>query len=125
MKLIRVSVSNYRNIDGITVYFNNECTYLIGENNLGKSNFLTILHTVCNGRAFDDNDYADASKPIEIELTIKLSPNEQGFFGDNFSPDDASLLKIKYRQEIRDAYPIIVNADTNESIPPRLIRKIK
>lgn len=41
-------VENYRNIDGIEIIFNPECNYIIGENNLGKSNFLSLLTTVCN-----------------------------------------------------------------------------
>lgn len=124
MRIFCVKVNNYRNIDGIEVTFNPECNYIIGENNIGKSNFLTLLATVCNGKSFDEKDFADLEKPIEVELDIKLLPNEQGFFGDNFSPEDASLLKIRYHQTIRDAYPTIVSADSNESIPPKQLRKL-
>jgi len=124
MKITHVKVFNYRNIDGITVAFNPECSYIIGENNLGKSNFLALLGTACSGKGFEDKDFLDSDKPIEVELGLKLLPNEQGFFGDNFSPDDASLLKIRYRQTIKEAYPTIISVDTNESIQPRLIRKI-
>ena len=124
MRISYVKVNNYRNINGIEVTFNPECNYIIGENNLGKSNFLSLLSTVCNGKGFDEKDFADPEKPIEVELDIKLLPNEQGFFGDNFSPEDASLLKIRYHQTVRDAYPAIVSADSNESIPPRQLRKL-
>jgi putative ATP-dependent endonuclease of OLD family len=124
MRISCVKVNNYRNIDGIEVTFNPECNYIIGENNIGKSNFLTLLATVCNGKSFDEKDFADSEKPIEVELDIKLLPNEQGFFGDNFSPEDASLLKIRYHQTIRDAYPTIVSADSNESVPPKQLRKL-
>ena len=124
MRISCVKVNNYRNIDGIEVTFNPECNYIIGENNIGKSNFLTLLATVCSGKSFDEKDFADSEKPIEVELDIKLRPNEQGFFGDNFAPEDASLLKIRYHQTIRDAYPTIVSADSNESIPPKQLRKL-
>lgn len=124
MRITCVKVSNYRNIDGIAVSFNPECNYIIGENNLGKSNFLSLLGTVCNGKGFDDNDFADPEKPIDVEMDIKLLPSEQGFFGDNFSPEDASLLKIRYHQTIKEAFPTIVSADSNENIQTRLIRKI-
>lgn len=66
MRIECVKVHNYRNIDGITVCFNPESNYIIGENNLGKSNFLALLSTVCNGRSFDDKDYADSEQPIEV-----------------------------------------------------------
>ncbi len=124
MRIARVKVTNYRNIDGIEAVLNPECNYIIGENNLGKSNFLSLLVTACNGRGFVETDFADSEKPIEVELDIRLLPNEQGFFGDNFSPDDATLIKILYKQAITDAYPSIVCADSNESIPPRQMRKI-
>jgi len=124
MRITSVKVSNYRNIDRIDVCFNPDCNYIIGENNLGKSNFLSLLGTVCNGKVFDEKDFSDHDKAIEAELDIRLLANEQGFFGDNFSPDDASLLKIRYRQTIKDAYPTIVSADSNESIQLRLIRRI-
>lgn len=124
MRISYIKVSNYRNIDGATIYFNPECNYIIGENNLGKSNFLSLLGTVCNGKGFDEKDFFDPEKAIEIEMDIQLLPSELGFFGDNFSPDDASLLKIRYRQAIKDAYPMIVSVDSNESIQPRLIKRI-
>ena len=106
MKIICAKVHNYRNI------------------NHGKSNFLSLLNTVCNGKGFDERDFVDPERAIEVELVIKLFPNEQGFFGDNFSPNDASLLKIRYQQALKDAYPTVVSVDSNESIQSRQIRKI-
>ena len=107
MRISYVKANNYRNIDGIEITSNPESNYIIGENNLGKSNFLSLLATVCSGKSFDEKDFANPENPIEIELDLKLFPNERGFFGDNFSPDDASLLKIRYHQTVRDAYPTV------------------
>jgi putative ATP-dependent endonuclease of OLD family len=124
MKIRRVKVLNYRNISEITVSFNRKCNYIIGENNLGKSNFLSLLSTVCTGKGFDDDDFCNSAKPIEVEMEIELIPNEQGFFGDNFSPDDASLVKIRCQQTIEEAYITIVSSDTNEGIQTKQLRKI-
>ena len=124
MRIDSITVKNYRNIDGISMVFNPECNYIIGENNIGKSNFLSLLATVCSGKGFDEHDFLDSEKSIEIELSIRLCPNEQGFFGDDFSPDDASLLKIRYTQAINEAYPTIISTDSNESIHPRQMRKL-
>jgi putative ATP-dependent endonuclease of OLD family len=124
MQLLYATVSNYRNVDGVSVFLNPKCSYLIGENNLGKSNFLSLLQTICNGWSFGEKDFLDPDKPIEVDFTIKMVPQEQGFFGDHFSPEDSSLLKIRYYQAIKDAYPTIVSADTNESIAARHLRKI-
>jgi len=124
MRISRVKVHNYRNIDGIEVVLNPECNYIIGENNLGKSNFLAMLSTVCAGKGFEERDFFDPDKSIEIEIDIQLLPNEQGFFGDNFCPEDASLIRVRYSQAIKDAYPTIVSADSNEGIQPRQMRKL-
>ena len=124
MKISRITVSNYRNIDGITVVFHPESNYIIGENNIGKSNFLSLLSVIFDGKCFDESDFDDVQKPIEIQMELKLEDGEQGFFGDNFSPKDSSAINIKYVQSLRDAYPIIVSTDTNESITPRQLRKI-
>ena len=42
MKIKSISVVNYRNIDGNSMVLHPESNYLIGENNLGKSNFLFL-----------------------------------------------------------------------------------
>ena len=57
MKIKSISVVNYRNIDGNSMVLHPESNYLIGENNLGKSNFLFLLDTVCNGKSFDEKDF--------------------------------------------------------------------
>jgi len=124
MRIVRVRISNYRNIDGTTIDLNPDCNYIIGENNLGKSNFLMLLATVCNGKPFEEKDFADPDKSIDVELDIKLSVREQGFFWDNFSPNDASLIKIRYFQTIKEAYPTLVSVDSNETIQTRLIKKV-
>ena len=122
MRLVQVIVSNYRNIDGVSVYLNQECNYLIGENNLGKSNFLSLLYTICNGWPFEEKDFLDPTKPIKIEFTLKLAPKEHTFFGNRISHD--SLLKLRYYQSIDEAYPTIINTATNKRIAARYVRKI-
>ncbi|HHY30057.1 MAG TPA: AAA family ATPase [Syntrophaceticus sp.] len=78
MRLLYVTVSNYRNVDGVSVFLNPKCSYLIGENNLGKSNFLSLLQAICNGWSFGEKDFLDSDKPIEVDFTIKMAPQEQG-----------------------------------------------
>ena len=124
MRISKISVSNFRNISGVDVVFNPQCNYIIGENNLGKSNFLSLLATICSGKGFEDDDFFDPEKPIEVSLTVKLKQEEQGFFGDSFSPDDSSLLNIRYTQSINDQYPAIICTDSNESIQLRQMRKL-
>lgn len=124
MKIAKITVSNYRNIHNISVCFHPMSNYIIGENNLGKSNLLSLLETICAGRSFDENDYCSPEEPIEAIIELKLLSNEIGFFGDNFSPEDETTLKIRYSQAISEAYPSIVSYDTGESIQAKQLKKI-
>lgn len=124
MKIQYVKIKNYRNLDSCEVFFHKESNYVIGENNIGKSNLLTLLETVFTGRAFLETDFEDVSYPIEITLQLALSEHEQGFFGDLFSPEDSSIINILFEQDIKEAYPSIINIDSGESISPRQIKKV-
>ncbi|WP_146026685.1 MULTISPECIES: AAA family ATPase [Petrotoga] len=76
MRIISVKISNYRNIDGISVCFNPDCNYIVGENNLGKSNFLSLLDTVCSGKGFEEADFAN----YESRTGHQIASLRAGFF---------------------------------------------
>lgn len=124
MKIIKTKIKNYRNLSELEVYLDEYTNYIIGENNVGKSNYLKLLDIICNGKSFDEEDYFDIEKPIEIELQLKLNENELGFFGDCFSPEDESIINILYTQLITDSHPKIISLDTTEAIQIKQIRKI-
>ena len=124
MRITRVEISNYRNIDGIIVDLNSSCNYIIGENNLGKSNFLDLLNTVCTGKSFEDEDFCDPQIPIEVTLTLMLDQHEWGFFGDNFNSDNPETINICYKQKVADAFPTAICIDTDDNIPMKQIRKL-
>lgn len=124
MILQHVKAKNYRNIDGIDVWLNADVNYIIGENNLGKSNFLHLLEIVCTGKSFAEDDYADENLAIEVELQIKMCSGEFGFFGDNFDPDDESKIHLRYTQSITDPYPSLICLDTDDSIQVKQLRAL-
>lgn len=119
----RIKINNYRNLDGIELYFNQESNYIVGENNLGKSNFSSVLETVFSGRKFDDDDFGDFNKKIEVIIQLELKDEELGFFGDSFDPNDSSSIKLRYMQSFDDAYPELVCENTGESISTKMIKK--
>lgn len=104
MKIIKIEINNYRNLDGIKIYFDDDCNFIVGENNLGKSNLLSMLNTIFSFRSFRYEDFKDITKPIEIILQIKLSDIEIGHFQDLFDTNDYTLINIVCRQ---------INADDN------------
>lgn len=124
MRIEKIEIQNYRNLDGVKVHFNLESNYIVGENNIGKSNFLSLINTVSNSWSFNENDFVDISTPITVTLSLKLDESEYGVFGDCFSPSDASLINIKVVQDIKDAHPQVINADTIEALQSKNLRKI-
>ena len=58
MKITCINVSNYRNLDGLEVHLNPEMNFLVGDNELGKSNFLDLLDIVLNRRSFSRGDFS-------------------------------------------------------------------
>lgn len=124
MKLKEVTIKNFRNLDGVKISFHLETNYIIGENNIGKSNLLLLLETLFAGKAFDEKDFLDDKNPIEILLSIKLELEELGFFEDYFSPDEANVLNIRIFQNIDDSYLSVVHQETGESIPYKALRTI-
>lgn len=124
MKIESVRILNYRNLVDLQVSLDSLCNYLIGENNLGKSSFLTVLETAINGKRVEDGDFYDSEKNVEVYITIRLNGYEKGFFKDNFSPEDSSVIHLRYYQNIYDSYPTVLCEDTGESISPRLLKKL-
>lgn len=124
MRIEKIEIQNYRNLDDVKVHFNLESNYIVGENNIGKSNFLTLLNIISNAWSFSENDFADMDNPITVVFSLKLDEAEYGVFGDSLSPSDASVIKIKILQAIKDSYPQVINADTAETIHPKNLRKI-
>lgn len=124
MKIIKVKISNYRNLDGINVSFDDNCNFIVGENNLGKSNFLTLLNILFTNRSFKFDDYKDPIQPIEIHLQIKLADIEIGHFQDLFDSDDYTIINIVARQQNIDDNITFVHKETNTNIFPSAIKCI-
>ena len=43
MKVTKLSVKNYKNLDDINIDLDDNCNFIVGENNLGKSNLLDLF----------------------------------------------------------------------------------
>lgn len=123
MKITKLEVSNYRNLDGTKVDFSLDCNFIVGENNLGKSNLLELLHIIFSSR-FRDSDFSDRSIPIQLELQLKLSDVEIGVFNDLFDVEDSSLINILCRQNSSDDNIEFIHKETNASIKTATIRSI-
>ena len=46
MYISDVRIENYRTFQDVTFHFDSRANYIVGDNNIGKSNFLSFLKTV-------------------------------------------------------------------------------
>ena len=119
-----IEIKNFRNLGGCKIHFHPKCNYIIGENNIGKSNLLFLLDAVINGRYLSEDDYFDSGLPIEVIIHIRLLEEEQGFFGDVFSPEDSSLVKLRVTFDPNTLFPTYVSDDSGETLSPKALRKL-
>lgn len=130
MQITYIEISNYRNLDGIKITLNPKNNFLIGENELGKSNLLNLLDTVFNYQRFSTEDFSKRATPIRIDFGIHLSDAEKGIFEDHITPDNNNLINIYAIQDDTDQDEDVSfywkeGENTNPSeIPSSLIKKI-
>lgn len=122
MQIKKLTINNYRNLDCQSVSFADNCNFIVGENNLGKSNLLNLLQILFTNRAFKFHDFTDISKPIEISLQVKLEDIEIGHFEDLFDTNDYHLINISCRQITTDDNIEFYHTETNTYIHPTVIR---
>ena len=124
MKITQLQIHNYRNLDGVTVAFAEDCNFIVGENNLGKSNLLSLLNITFTSRTFRFEDFKDTALPIEVQFQVKLSAVEIGHFQDLFDVDDYSLINIVARQDNTDDNINFYHAETSTYILPSIVKCI-
>ena len=64
MQILTVKVKNYRNLDECFFEFNPDFNFIIGDNNVGKSNLLALLDTVFGGKGFSEEDFLILRKKL-------------------------------------------------------------
>lgn len=124
MRIVYVSISNYRNLNGLDVFLSPKNNFIVGENNLGKSNFLLLLHTLFVRKSFHKDDFTDAQLPIEITFTLELEEIEIGQFDDFFEPTNLNQITIKAIQGTSEDPIDFWHESTNTRIPPSLVKCI-
>jgi putative ATP-dependent endonuclease of the OLD family len=122
MKLRTIEIKNYRNLDGIKLRFHPVINFLVGESNLGKSNFLSLLNIIFNRTSFSETDFSDPRKPIEVLLKLKLDDIEKGLFEDLFDPEESDNINIGARQETIDDNIQFFHEESGVNIPASTVK---
>jgi len=124
MKIKKIYINNFRNLDNIEIKFHQETNYIIGESNLGKSNLLDLLCIIGNSWGFSDSDFKNKDNAIEILTTISIDDDEIGLMGGSCSPNNANLIIIRITQFPEDVRPTAINNETQETIPYLYLKKL-
>lgn len=87
-----MKIENYRNLDSLTLHFNEQANFFVGENAIGKSNFLDLLSIITAGTICQESDFTNPTRPIKVTAHIV-----------NYHPyREVTLL---FRQKVSDLFP--------------------
>jgi predicted ATPase len=84
MRIVRVSVDNFRCFERFALDLSGESRFLIGENAVGKSSLITaIARAVGRERGFQRTDFLDTNRAIDIQVTFTgLDGGDLGVFAE-------------------------------------------
>lgn len=95
-------ISNYRNLSGESIIFDKSLNYIIGENNIGKTNILELLNSIFALGKFVETDFFNVLEPIKVVFTLEYDKISIGFFEDNFDVDNDNEITIVAEQDVVD-----------------------
>lgn len=111
MYISTLSIQNYRTFRHVTFHFDSQMNYIVGDNNIGKSNLLQLLKTITHGEGFREKDFLDGDEPIEIQLTLSSEAASQG-----------DTLHLKLVQRVQEVVPRLWDMDSEKQLPLEYMR---
>ena len=109
-----IQIENYRNLVDVEVHFHNDINYFVGENAVGKSNFLDLLEQMMEAKGFQESDFSDVNKPIRIECKLSFSELKTSF-QDMLGSEAAIYLRLE--QVVQEVYPRLYKVDGDQLSP--------
>lgn len=123
MRVVELQVDNYRNLNGLSFEMSPDVSFIIGENNLGKTNLLRLMNTVLSGSRFSRDDFSDVNNSVGIVVTFELSEEEVGVFGDIFDSSNHLRATFKVHQEDPESDLEVLHVGTGAEVPVRSLRQ--
>jgi putative ATP-dependent endonuclease of the OLD family len=95
-------IKNYKNLTGTKFFFDKEMNFIVGENNIGKTNILELLNSLLNKGKFEEQDFNDIKEPIKVTFSLEYTDESLGYFENNFDIEDELRITITAVQETLD-----------------------
>ena len=124
MRIVELKIENYRNLDGVSIKFDEDVNYIVGENNLGKSNVLDLLNTIFNQAMISEEDFADVGKRSGAVVTLKMDEGELGATGLDIDPMTGDTITVHAFADDPDSRIEFELEGSGERIPPSLMRSV-
>ena len=114
-------IENYRNLADVTLSFHNDINYFVGENSVGKSNFLDVLEIIMDCHGFIESDFTDVNKPIRIDFEISLGELN---YKSMYTADEGPTYRLRLEQVVQEVYPRLYRV-TDAEIEPMPLSMIR
>lgn len=114
-------IENYRNLTDVTLSFHNDINYFVGENAVGKSNFLDLLEIIMECHGFIESDFTDVNKPIRIDFEISLGELN---YKSMYTADEGPTYRLRLEQVVQEVYPRLYRV-TDAGIEPMALSMIR
>ena len=114
-------IENYRNLADVTLSFHNDINYFVGENAVGKSNFLDLLEIIMECHGFIESDFTDVNKPIRIDFEISLGELN---YKSMYTADEGPTYRLRLEQVVQEVYPRLYRV-TDAGIEPMPLSMIR
>lgn len=124
MRISKLRIENYRNLDGVAISFDEDVTYIVGENNLGKTNVLDLLNTIFNQATIGEEDFADTEKRSGAVVTLKMDEDEIGISGPDIDPTTGNTITVCAFADDPDSRIEFVVEESGEKISPSFMRSV-
>ena len=114
-------IENYRNLADVTLSFHNDINYFVGENAVGKSNFLDLLEIIMECQGFNEYDFTDVHKPIRIDFELSLGELN---YKSMFTPNEGPTYRLRLEQVVQEVYPCLYSV-TDKGVEPMALSMIR
>lgn len=117
-------INNYRNLSTTQFSFAKKINFIVGENNIGKTNIMELMNKLIKVGKFEESDFTDVREQIKVIFSIRYGTSELGFFENTFDIDDERVITITAVQESVDSRIEYSHTESESYISPKNIKML-